>query len=224
MGTGYHRRPNQPVRSQRKLSLASTKGLLSSNHFFKLLRSRNRKNAGEIDRTIESKCLQKLAILVSDASGFSRRTHEYGILQFLAAMTYCYDRLKPLITRGNGLCLSRNVDNGDNLIAIFADPVEAVQTAINMQLWLRKYNQRRLEAEQFNMCIGIAWGPALRLKHDIFGDKVNMAAKIGEDMASKDEILVTQEVANHVKGRFPREYARSTHIGGRHVELYRVRY
>ena len=72
--------------------------------------------------------------------------------------------------------------------------------------------------------IGIHYGRLVRLRDNAYGDTVNIAAKIGEDLAAKDEILVTRAVADRVRDRFRCAYSRSTEIGGRTFELCRVRY
>jgi len=194
---------------------------MTSTQFFGLLRLRTRKNAERIDARIERRSVQELAVLMCDSSGFSRKTNEYGILQFLATMTYCYDRLIPVIRKRRGIVLSHDADN---LLAVFDDAVDAVAASADVHRWLRRYNSGKHESERYNVCIGIHFGKLLRLKNNVFGGTVNVAAKIGEDLAEKDEILVTKEVADRVKKRFRADYARSTPLGGRTVELYRIRY
>lgn len=151
--------------------LPAAKGLLTSKGFFDLLRRRNRRNAREIDHRIESKGVQELAILMCDSSGFSRKTHEYGILQFLAVMTQCYDKLLPLLPKHRGICLSHNADN---IAAIFPQPADAVAAAVEMHRCLAAYNKGRSDAERFNVCIGINYGNVVRLKDNIYGDRVNV--------------------------------------------------
>lgn len=194
--------------------------MLSSKQFFALLRRRTKRNAAAVDRRIEAAGRREMAVLMSDASGFSRKTKEYGVLQFLATMRQCYDRLVPLIEKRRGSCVSVGADN---ILAVFHDPADAVAAAGDMHGWLRKRNRGKRDADRFNVCIGIHFGPLLRLTDDAYGDTVNVAAKIGEDLAGKDETLVTRAVVDRVGDRFRCVYSRSTELGGRTVELYRVR-
>lgn len=194
--------------------------LLSAKGFFDLLRRRTARNAAAVDRRIE-RGLTDLAILVSDSSGFSRKTQEHGILQFLAVMTRCYDRLIPLLEKEGGLCLSHNADN---ILAVFAEPAAAARAAAAMHRWLKAYNRGRREAERFNICIGLHWGTVIRLKDNVFGDTVNVAAKIGEDMAGKDEILATREFMERAGEGVKSAYLRSTKVGGRTFELHLLPY
>ena len=194
---------------------------MTSKAFFQLLRRRQSDNALAIDRRIEKAGLEEATVLMSDSSGFSRKTHEYGVIQFLAVMTQCYDRLIPLLETRKGTCIS---NNADNILALFKDPKDAVQAAIDMHRWLARRNEGLPERDQFNICVGIHHGPLVRLSDNVYGGTVNVAAKIGEDLAGKDEILVSHKVAKRLGKSFSVKYNRSTEIGGRTFELHRVHY
>lgn len=189
--------------------------------FFRCLGRRTARNAAAFDREMAEQAEQDLAIWVSDSSGFTRKTFEHGILQFLAVMTRCYRFLAPLLEKQGGTVYSQQADN---VIASFPEPAAAVRAAVAVQRRLRGYNRGRKDAEQFHLCIGIHCGRAIQLEDDVYGDCVNIASKVGEDLAGKGEILVTGDVTRRVKGRFRCTYTRSAELGGRTLELYRVGY
>lgn len=193
--------------------------MLTSGEFFRLMRKRAKEGPERIDKLID-RHVEDSVVMMCDASGFTRFTAEYGILQFLSVMTVCYDGLIPLMNK-SGECLSHNADN---ILSVFKKPADAVTAAIAAHRWLATRNQGLAERDRFNVCIGIHAGPVVRLKSNVFGGVVNVAAKIGEDLASSDEILLTGVVAKKVKGRFDVRYARSAEIGGRSFELHRVHY
>jgi len=193
---------------------------LASREFFRLLKRRTRASAARVDREIQDRAQREAAILVCDASGFTRRTHDYGILQFLAVMTRCYGFLVPLLRRAGGTLVSARADN---ILAVFDGVAEAVRTAAAMQRRLRRYNRGRPAPERFHACIGIDVGPVLRLADDVYGAPVNIASKLGEDLAARDEILVTGEVMRRAGAGFRFAYVRSTELGGRTFELHRLR-
>lgn len=197
------------------------RGLPSREQFFAILRKRRDATADDVDRELEARCVRELTVMMCDSSGFSRKTHDYGILQFLAVMTRCYDALVPVVSKHGGCTIAHGADN---LLAVFPDPVHAADAAVAMQRWLAAYNEGKEDREQFNLCIGLHHGKILRLRDDVYGDKVNVAAKIGEDLASKDEILATGEVARKLPARLKRKYARSVALGGKDFELYQVRW
>lgn len=194
-------------------------GILTSDEFFSTLRRRTSRNAGKVDTRILERAGCDLAVLMSDSSGFSRKTHEYGIFQFLSVMTRCFDRLIPILEKRGGECLSHVADN---ILAVFREPGDAVRAAVEMHRWLRRYNGGRPDAEQFNICVGIHYGPVVRLRETVYGGTVNVASKVGEDLAGKDEILVTREVVGRIPKTFRTSYDRSVTLGGKPFEIHRV--
>lgn len=204
-----------------KSSKFGVSGLPTAEQLFKKLRKRTKSNADDMDREIEKICVQDVTVMMCDSSGFTRRTHDYGILQFLAVMVRIYDLVDGIILKHKGQVISQGADN---LLAVFAKPENAVDCAAAMMKAIEKYNHGKHDRDQFQLCVGMHLGKVLRLKDGIFGDKVNIASKIGEDLASAEEILVTGEVAAALPARVKRAYARSVELGGKNFELHRIKY
>jgi adenylate cyclase len=196
-------------------------GRLDSDEFFRILRGRTSRSAERIDRLLRDRAEREVTVFMSDSSGFTRKTHDYGIAQFLAVMTQHYRKLLPVFKKHRGEVLSTAADN---LLAIFDDPADALKASVEIQQRLRRSNAGRKDEEQFHLCIGIESGRALVLKDNAYGACVNVASKLGEDLAGKGQILVTGGVARQVKRHFRCTYDRSAEIGGRPFELYRVSY
>lgn len=192
---------------------------MKSRAYFSKLRRRTRANAAAIDRAIDREAGTEAAVLVGDSSGFTRKTHEYGIHQFLSVMLRCYDRMIPLLRKRGGRVISARADN---LLAVFPGVLDAVAGARDVLRWLRRFNRGKRPAEQFHYCFGIEVGRVFLFEDDVYGPAVNVASKVGEDLASKDELLVTGEVARRIKDRCRVSYLRSAEIGGRILELHRV--
>ena len=204
-----------------KKSARGLSGLPTVEQLFTRLRKRTHANADDLDSAVEARCVRDMTVLMCDSSGFTRRTHDYGILQFLAVMVKIYDLTEPPILKHRGQIIARGADN---LLAVFENPADAVDSAVAMMNLIKKFNVGKHDRDQFQLCMGIHMGKILRLKDGIFGDKVNIAAKIGEDLASAEEILVTSEVAAKLPARIKRSYARSTELGGKTFELHRIKY
>jgi len=194
---------------------------LDSREFFRLLHGRNRRNADRVDRAIRERAERQVTVFICDASGFTRKTHSYGIHQFLAVMARGYRSLHPIFARCEGSIVSQAADN---LVAWFENPQNAVRASIEIQRKLRRANDGKKDADQFHLSIGMETGPVLVLKDNIYGASVNVASKVGEDMAGKGQILVTSGVAKQVRPKYRATYDRSAEIGGRLFELYRVPY
>jgi len=205
----------------KKTARARTPKRLSSDAFFDVLRKRTTRNAKQVDKDIEERSLDDVTVMMVDSSGFSRKTHAYGIIQFLAVMTHCYDKIIPRLEARGGITLSRNADN---IFAMFEKPDDAIRAAIDMQQWLQKRNIGKPDQEQYSVCIGINSGTVVRLADNVYGDMVNIAAKIGEDLAAKDQILVTKVVAEQVGKKYDIRYDRSVEIGTQMVEVHEVQY
>ncbi|OYW71169.1 MAG: hypothetical protein B7Z37_28510 [Verrucomicrobia bacterium 12-59-8] len=64
-----------------------------------------------------------------------------------------------------------------------------------MQRTAKAYNTGKPQEEHILQCIGLGYGPLLRIgDDDVFGPEVNAASKLGEDSAHPWEILVTESV------------------------------
>ncbi|MBI4656663.1 MAG: adenylate/guanylate cyclase domain-containing protein [Elusimicrobia bacterium] len=196
-----------------------TKKFISSRQFFNILRSRNSRNVRSIDKKIKTLCGTEMAVMVLDSSGFSRKTHEHGIIEFMDNMTECHDKMEDMVRKFKGSTLS---SKADNLIAVFEKTDDAVKCAMEINYWLRERNKKLTEIKQYNVCTGIHFGELLRLKDDAYGSAVNVAFKLGEDIAGKDEILVTESAYKTIKDRFNLKYSRHTTIGGVAFDIYKV--
>ncbi len=82
----------------------------------------------------------------------------------------------------------------DNCFAVFPDPLSAVNAAIAMQDAFHAENVVTSDDLDIHISCGIDYGKILVVGHrDCFGDPVNRASKMGEDVANAGEILITEE-------------------------------
>ncbi|MFW6147838.1 MAG: adenylate/guanylate cyclase domain-containing protein [Thermodesulfobacteriota bacterium] len=87
---------------------------------------------------------------------------------------------------------------GDSVMAYFFNPRKAVKAAIKIQQGFQSYNEKRPKEKQIHIKIGSHLGEAIIEEKDIFGDVVNMAAKLVQ-AAGMDQILISQELYEAVK-------------------------
>ena len=81
------------------------------------------------------------------------------------------------------------------MLIIFRTVANALQCAVDMQRAAKIYNVGKPQEEQVLQCVGLGYGPMLRIgDQDVFGREVNAASKLGEDIAKAWEILVTDSV------------------------------
>jgi class 3 adenylate cyclase len=141
-----------------------------------------------VDAVIHARFGTTLAVMFTDLVGFSRLVEAFGILHFLQLIDESERLFLPLITHHGGICLKRE---GDSLLALFGTPAQALATARAMVAATHAVNPGRTPEERIEVCIGLGYGPLLRLEDDVWGAEVNAASRLGEDRARGGEILVT---------------------------------
>ncbi len=172
----------------------------SADRLEELMEQRLRRGADKaaIDRRIWDLFGEEWAVMFTDLSGFSRQVAEFGIIHFLQVIYESQRVLIPVIADHDGIVLKTE---GDSLLVIFRRPERALRCAIAMQRALKRYNRRKSASEKILLCVGIGFGPMLRIgDDDVFGPEVNAASKLGEDLARAFEILVTDSVKKAAAG------------------------
>jgi len=131
------------------------------------------------------------AVFVLDMSGFSLLTRKYGIVHYLSMVRRMQVTTEPIVKSYGGFMIKYEADN---CFAVFPDPLSAVNAAIAMQHAFSAENLLTSEDLDIHISCGIDYGKILIVGHeDCFGDPVNRASKMGEDLAVAGEILVTKE-------------------------------
>ena len=131
---------------------------------------------------------RRKAVLALDMSGFTLTVRRDGILAYLCQIRRMHKITKPLVLAHRGEVVK---NEADNLLAVFDDVADAVAAALAM------VNAAQVEghAPLLAFSVGIDVGDILLLEAvDCFGDAVNLAYKLGEDIARPGEVLVTQRV------------------------------
>ncbi len=153
-----------------------------------------------IDRKIRALFEETWAILCLDMAGFSRRARDFGIIHFLTLIHEMRRILKPVILAHDGILFKQPADN---LFVSFRDPANAVRCAIEIHRTTAAYNIGRDATMHLAVSIGIGYGEVLRLgDEDCYGNEVNYAFKLGEDVAGPHETLLTENAYAVVRDRF----------------------
>ncbi len=143
----------------------------------------------EITRDIEMMFGQDKAIFVLDMSGFSRTTRQLGIVSFLLMIHQMKLVTRPSIAGHGGLLVKAEADN---LYCLFDTSDDAVKCAREIVERLSAANLLLPEERRLYVSIGIGYGRILNVEdEDLFGDEVNLASKLGEDVAERGMILLT---------------------------------
>jgi class 3 adenylate cyclase len=130
------------------------------------------------------------AILAADVAGYSRLmgADEEGTHERLKA--HLCELVDPKIKEHRGRIVK---NTGDGFLAEFASVVDAVRCAAEVQRGMIDREREVPEGRRMRFRIGINLGDVIVEEHDIFGDGVNVAARL-ESLAEPDGICASRVV------------------------------
>ena len=136
-----------------------------------------------------------VAILVADVVGYSRLmgTNEAGTLA--ALKTHLDEFIFPEVTKHQGRIVKLM---GDGLLVEFSSVVKAVECAVEFQRGMAERNRDAEDEEQIVFRIGVNLSDVIIDENDIYGDGVNVAARL-ESFAESGGISVSGTVHEHVE-------------------------
>src|SRR5215472_4212031 len=139
------------------------------------------------------------AILAADVVGYSRLmgADEEGTLERLKALRR--ELLDPKIAQHHGRIVKTT---GDGLLVEFASVVDAVRCAIEVQQAMPERDTGVAADNRIELRIGINLGDVIVEGEDLYGDGVNIAARI-EALADAGGVFVSNTVHDHVRDRLP---------------------
>src|SRR5499427_6524688 len=141
------------------------------------------------------------AILHADVAGFSRLMgqDEAGTHRALGELRGAID---PLIAAHGGRIVGTA---GDSLLADFSSVVDAVNCAVEMQQASRSINDPIPRERRLELRIGVNLGDVIIDGDDIFGDGVNVAARL-ETLAQPGTVCISQTVYDQVRNKLDLNY------------------
>jgi adenylate cyclase len=163
------------------------------------------------------------AILAADVAGYSRLmgADEEGTLERLKALRR--ELVDPKIAEHHGRIVKTT---GDGVLVEFASAVDAVRCAVEIQRGMTDREPEVPEAQRIRFRIGINLGDVIIEEHDIFGDGVNVTARL-EALAEPGGICVSRIVRDQVRDKldFAFEETGEQEVKNitRPVRAYRVR-
>lgn len=137
------------------------------------------------------------AILAADMAGYSRlmEADETGTLARLR--THRIELIDPAIAKNKGRIIKTT---GDGMLVEFQSVTDAVKCAVEIQQRMKRRNSDVPQERRIEFRIGINLGDIIFDDEDIFGDGVNIAARI-EQLADVGGICVTAAVATQIADR-----------------------
>lgn len=165
-----------------------------------------------------------VAILAADVAGYSRlmEADEEGTHERVKA------HLGQLVDPKMKECRGRIVKNtGDGFLAEFSSVVDAVRCAADVQRGMIDRELKVPDERRIRFRIGVNLGDVIVEEHDIFGDGVNIAARL-EALAEPGGICVSRVVRDQVRDKLPYAFEdmgeRSVKNITRPVRVYALRF
>ena len=141
------------------------------------------------------------AILSADAVEYSRLMSENEEAT-VSTITAYREVLTTLIQQHNGKVLD---SPGDNLLAEFVSVVDAVQCAVAVQKEIKARNDELPENRRMQFRIGINLGDVIQEEERIYGDGVNIAARL-EGLSEPGGICISKTAFDHIESKLPYGY------------------
>lgn len=163
------------------------------------------------------------AVLIMDLSGFSLLTQKYGVVHYLSMVRRMQLTARPIIESQGGTVVKFEADN---CFAMFDEPLQAVRAAVALNAAFDEINIYTEDRFDIRISSGIDYGDVLLIGGpDYFGATVNCASKIGEDLASPGEILITKTAFEKIpSGAGVRGEPLRLTISGIEVDALSIRY
>ncbi len=152
----------------------------------------------ELDGKSFPSLFRKRAVVFTDTADFTLRTARDGILHFLMVFDRVAEIAGRVVRQGGGELVKVE---GDSLLLRYDDADAACRGVLAIDDAIQAYNADRPENEQVHFSYGVGYGDILDTDEDMFGLEVNLASKIGEDLAEPGEALLTPAAAAALEPR-----------------------
>jgi len=143
------------------------------------------------------------AILAADVSGYSRLMHSDEEATHAKLTTLLTDAVVPAIAEHGGRIVKTT---GDGFLAEFPSAVQAVRAAVQFQTRITELTIAEVEDRRIAFRVGVNIGDVIVEPHDIFGDGVNIAARL-ESIAERGGICISSAAYDQVRGKVRIEFA-----------------
>jgi adenylate cyclase len=143
------------------------------------------------------------AILIADVVGYSRLMGANEVATLRALKMLRKELIDPAIAKHGGRIVKLT---GDGILIEFASAVDAVASAVEVQRAMARRNAGSPQARRIEYRIGINIGDIIVDGEDIYGDGVNVAARL-QALAEPGGVWISGTVQEHVRDKLPFAFA-----------------
>lgn len=176
----------------------------------------------KLDSILMEKFSRKVTIMFTDIKG---STSYYETRGDLAGRTMIHQHnaiVLPIIERHTGTLLKTI---GDATMSLYEHAADGLRAASEIQKSLLAYNQGRPAGEQINVRCGLNSGIGLVENSDVYGDVVNVAARI-ESQASAKDIFISEQIYDELRSddEFIFRFVNAAKVKGKDepIRIYRL--
>lgn len=143
------------------------------------------------------------AILAADVAGYARLMHTEEEATHARLTALLTDAVAAAIAEHGGRIVK---NTGDGFLAVFPSAVQAVRSAVQFQTRIKELTIGDAEDRRIALRVGVNIGDVIVEPHDIFGDGVNIAARL-EGIAEPGGICISSSTYDQVRGKVGIEFA-----------------
>ncbi|MDQ4144564.1 MAG: adenylate/guanylate cyclase domain-containing protein [Actinomycetota bacterium] len=174
----------------------------------------------DVTRRIEEVFEQERAILILDMTGFTRATQQGNIISFLLSINQMQRLAVPVIEDHKGILVQAE---HDNLTCLFDSVADAIIASREIATRLESANVILPADRELYASIGIGYGSILNVENrTIYGNEVNLASKLGEDIGDLGDVLLTQNAYAQVEAEECKCEERTVSVSGLEFKYYAV--
>jgi adenylate cyclase len=174
----------------------------------------------DVTRRIRDVFEQERTVMVLDMSGFTRATQQGNVISFLLSINQMQRLCTPVVEEHGGIVIRAE---HDNLTCLFDDVGDAIDACREVRRRLESANVILPADKELYASMGIGHGPVLNIENiEIYGNEVNLASKLGEDIAMLGEILLTPGAREEMRKSDVRLEERTVSVSGLELAYYAV--
>lgn len=172
----------------------------------------------DVTARIEEAFEQERTIMVLDMSGFTRATQQGNIISFLLSINQMQRLVVPVVEEHGGLLVRAE---HDNLTCLFDRVDDAITASREITGRLESANVILPSDKELYASIGIGHGAILNVANEaVYGNEVNLASKLGEDIAVLGDVLLTSEAHDQVRDAGLDFEERTVSVSGLELNYY----
>jgi len=192
----HHDRDKEKEESQQDKAEEAEKDMSSSVDSILQARLKLEEEKASLDKMLKEKFQKNTTVMFTDIKGSTSYFETFGDVEGRAMVQRHNAMLFPIIEKHGGKVIKTI---GDAIMATFEDAAGGVKAGMEMQNKLHDYNKEQDQKHlRIMIRIGLNYGPAVVEENDVFGDAVNVAARV-ESQADAEELLISDSLYKEVR-------------------------